>query len=179
MSTKMQIEYVAIDSIKPYEKNPRMNDKAAAEVAKSIKAYGWQQPIVVDKNNVIIAGHTRYKAAQMLKLKEVPVVKAVDLTEKQVKAYRIADNKVSDFSIWDNKLLLEELEDLGDMFTGFDLGDIMNLDILNEKDNEPLENNEYGTMYEIVFRSEDKKKIEEIKDAWEKKVNGQEQGTDS
>ena len=86
----MQVESRSIREIKPYEHNPRRNDGAVDAVAASIKEFGWQQPIVVDKDGVIIAGHTRYKAAYKLGLKEVPVVVAENLTEEQVRAYRLA-----------------------------------------------------------------------------------------
>lgn len=120
----MEIVNKKLEELKPYENNPRMNDDAVPYVAKSIKEFGFKVPIVIDKNNVIVAGHTRYKAAQQLELKEVPCVIADDLTDEQVKAYRLADNKVSDYSIWDNKSLLLELESLSeDIFTGFEDGD--------------------------------------------------------
>ena len=102
----MDIVEKRIDEIRPYENNPRFNDEAVEYVAESIKQYGWKQPIVVDVSGVIIAGHTRYKAAKLLGMDTVPVLVASDLTADQVKAYRLADNKVSDFSQWDNKLLL-------------------------------------------------------------------------
>lgn len=106
----MQIENWNINDIKPYENNPRENDEAAEYVANSIKEFGFQQPIVVDKNGIIIAGHTRWKAAQQLGLKEVPVVVADELTQNQIDAYRLADNKVSEFSGWDFDKLNLELE---------------------------------------------------------------------
>ena len=135
----MKIINKKIDEIKPYENNPRFNDDAVEQVAKSIKEFGWKQPIVVDKNNVIIVGHTRYKAAMYLGLEEVPVLVASDLTPEQVKAYRLADNKVSDFSIWNNMALLEELEDLKDVdiFTGFTESEIFG-ETLDEKDDDFL-----------------------------------------
>lgn len=105
-----QIKDVALTAIKPYENNPRKNENAVEKVAESIKAFGFQQPIVVDKDNVIIAGHTRYKAAELLGLKKVPVIKASELSEEEVKAYRLADNKVAEFSDWDFELLDAELE---------------------------------------------------------------------
>lgn len=118
----MKIIDVPIGKIHPYENNPRINENAVHYVADSIKAYGFKVPIVIDKDNVIVAGHTRYKAAVGIGMKTVPCVVADDLTPKQVKAFRIADNKVSDYSLWDNKLLLSELDGLDDMFTGFNLG---------------------------------------------------------
>lgn len=110
----MQILQKSIEDITPYEKNPRKNDSAVDAVAASIREFGWQQPIVVDKDGVIIAGHTRYKAAKKLKLKEVPVVVAENLTEEQIKAYRLADNKTGELAEWDTALLGEELAELAD-----------------------------------------------------------------
>ena len=95
-----------------YEKNPRHNDEAVEAVARSIKEFGWQQPIVVDKDMVVIVGHTRLKAAEQLGLTEVPVVVADHLTPEQVQAYRIADNKTGELAEWDYALLPMELKDL-------------------------------------------------------------------
>jgi len=106
----MRIKMLKISDLKPYEKNPRKNDEAAKYVAESIKSFGFKVPIVIDKNNVIVAGHTRYKAAKKLKLKEVPCIIADDLTDEQIKAYRLADNKVAEMSEWDFELLNEELD---------------------------------------------------------------------
>jgi site-specific DNA-methyltransferase (adenine-specific) len=119
MNNKPEIVMMAIEEIKPYEKNPRFNDNAVEYVANSIKEFGFKVPIVVDKDNVIVNGHTRYKASQKLGLKQVPVIVANDLTEKQIKAYRIADNKTSDLADWNTELLGEELKLLDD----FDLTD--------------------------------------------------------
>lgn len=109
---ELKIEYIDINSIKPYEKNPRKNDKAVEYVANSIKEFGFKVPIVIDKENVIVAGHTRYKAAIKLGLKEVPCIIANDLKEEQIKAFRLADNKVSEQAKWDMDLLDKELNDL-------------------------------------------------------------------
>lgn len=108
----MEVRNIPIEDIKPYAKNPRNNKDAVEKVAESIKEFGWKQPIVIDMNGVIIAGHTRYKAAQKLGITSVPVVCADDLTEEQVKAYRLADNKTAGFSTWDMELLELELEGL-------------------------------------------------------------------
>lgn len=105
----MEIKLVKIADIRPYDRNPRNNDGAVDAVAASIKEFGWQQPIVVDRDGVIVAGHTRYKAAQKLKCKEVPVVVAENLTDEQVKAYRLADNKSGELAEWDFAALEEEL----------------------------------------------------------------------
>ena len=111
----MNINWVILDQIHPYEKNPRQNENAVQYVANSIKEFGWKQPIVVDKDGVIIAGHTRYKAAKKLGLEKVPVSTADDLTEEQVKAYRLADNKTGEFAQWDMDLLNQELGDILDL----------------------------------------------------------------
>lgn len=113
----MDIEYLGLSDIKPYEKNPRKNDQAVDAVASSIREFGFKNPIIVDKDNVIIAGHTRLKAAEKLGLSEVPVIRAEDLTEEQVKAFRLADNKVSELADWDLALLDEELAKI----TGVDM----------------------------------------------------------
>ena len=108
----------------PYENNPRKNDGAVEAVANSIKEFGFKVPIVVDAEGVVVAGHTRLKAAEQLGLEEVPVIVADDLTDEQIKAFRIADNKTGDLAIWDNERLRIELEDLTDIdMTDFGFGD--------------------------------------------------------
>lgn len=89
----MNVQMKRLDEIRPYKNNPRKNDQAVDAVAESIREFGFRQPIVIDKNGVIIAGHTRYKAAKSLGLTEVPCEIASDLTDEQAKAYRLADNK--------------------------------------------------------------------------------------
>lgn len=108
----MQIIYKKIDEVIPYENNPRKNESAVDYVAKSIKEFGFKVPIIIDKNNIIVTGHTRLKAAKKLGLEEVPVIMADDLTEEQIKAFRLADNKVSEFAEWDDDLLKMELDDI-------------------------------------------------------------------
>jgi len=108
----MEIIYKKVNEIIPYEKNPRKNKEAVEYVANSIKEFGFKVPIVIDKNNVIVAGHTRWKASKKLGLKEVPCIIADDLTEEQVKAFRLADNKVSEYAEWDIDLLTDELDDI-------------------------------------------------------------------
>ena len=105
----MKIINLKIDVLKPYDKNPRKNKEAVKYVAESIKEFGFKQPIVIDKNNVIVCGHTRLLAAKQLGLKEVPCILADDLTEEQINAYRLVDNKTNEFAEWDNELLKEEL----------------------------------------------------------------------
>lgn len=120
----MEIVVKKIDEIKPYEKNPRKNDEAVEYVANSIKKFGFKVPIVVDKDGIIVAGHTRYKASKQLGLKEVPCIIADDLDDEQIKAYRLADNKVAEQAKWDKGLLDGELDDIFDINMeefGFDL----------------------------------------------------------
>lgn len=116
---KLKIEYIDTEKLIPYINNPRINDEAVDVVAASIKEFGFKNPIIIDKENVIIAGHTRLKAAKKLGMEEVPVIRVEDLTENQIKAFRIADNKTVEFAEWDMELLQLELEELEDMFTGF------------------------------------------------------------
>jgi len=104
--------YKKLTEIHPYEKNPRRNDEAVKYVAASIDRFGFKQPIVVDKDGIIVAGHTRFRAAKQLGLKEVPVIVADDLTDEEVKAYRLADNKVAEQAAWDFEILNEELNDI-------------------------------------------------------------------
>lgn len=122
----MTIQNMKIEDLKPYENNPRINDEAVDAVAASIKEFGFKVPIVADKNNVIVAGHTRLKAAQKLGLTEVPVIIADDLTEEQVNAFRLADNKVGELATWDFKKLEEELGHINtDMAQfGFDMKEL-------------------------------------------------------
>ena len=135
--SKLKIEYKDISELIPYINNPRINDGAVDKVASSIKNFGFKNPIIIDKDNEIIAGHTRLKAARKLGLEEVPTIKVEDLTDNQIKAFRIADNKTAEFAEWDMELLEIEMEDLGDMFTGFsddELDDIMGIDKEVEED---------------------------------------------
>ena len=108
----MEIIYKKTSELVPYENNPRNNDDAVEYVAKSIKEFGFKVPIVIDKDNVIIAGHTRLKASEQLGIKEVPCIVADDLSDEQIKAFRLADNKVSEQASWDFDLLTKELDEI-------------------------------------------------------------------
>ena len=109
----MKIENADINTIKPYENNPRkLSETAIEKVAMSLKEYGFRQPIVVDKDRVIVAGHTRFRASKKLGLKQVPVSIIDNLTEEQINAYRIADNRTAEESEWDNELLKMEIKEL-------------------------------------------------------------------
>ena len=111
----MQIISKKIEEIKEYENNPRNNDNAVEYVARSIKDFGFKIPIIVDKNNIIVAGHTRYKAAKELNLTEVPCIVADDLTDEQIKAFRLVDNKSAELAEWNLELLNIELENIHDI----------------------------------------------------------------
>ena len=124
-NAKHQIEYKRLDEIRPYDNNPRRNDEAAKAVANSIREFGFQSPIIVDRDGVIIAGHTRYKAARRLKLQTVPVIVAAELTPEQGKALRIADNSTGEVAEWDLQLLVQELTGID-----YDMADFgLNLEI--------------------------------------------------
>lgn len=117
----MEIISKSIESINPYESNPRNNERAVEKVVSSIKEFGFKVPIIIEKNGTIVAGHTRYLAAKQLELKEVPCIIADDLTPAQIKAFRIADNKTAEYSEWDFDLLTQELEELKELDFNLDL----------------------------------------------------------
>lgn len=108
----MNIKDMHVKDLKPYENNPRFNEDAVDKVAESIKQFGFKVPIIIDENRVIVTGHTRLLAAMQLKMEQVPVIIADDLSEQQIKAFRIADNRVAEFSEWDFEKLDIELEEL-------------------------------------------------------------------
>lgn len=139
----MQIIEKDIKDLKPYGNNPRINDEAVEKVAESIKEFGWKVPVVVDKNDVIVAGHTRLKAAQQLGIETVPVIVADDLTPEQVKAFRLADNKTAEFANWDMDMLAKELEEIQDIdmdLFGFDFPEAEIDEVVEDEfDEEPPE----------------------------------------
>lgn len=112
---KREIVYKTLDEIKPYERNARNNDNAVDSVVNSVKQFNFNVPITVDKNGVIVSGHTRYKAAKKLGLERVPVIVLDDLTDDEIKAYRLADNKTGELADWNTKLLDEELQSILDI----------------------------------------------------------------
>jgi len=131
-----------ITDLIPYEKNPRKNAKAIKYVANSIRLFGFKVPIVIDKNNVIVCGHTRLESAKKLGLETVPCIVADDLSDEQIKAFRLADNKVAEKSSWDNELAIAELNDILDVdMSQFDF----NIDDLIEKSISDLENERHRT----------------------------------
>lgn len=111
----MEIVYKKLNEITPYENNPRDNDKAVPYVANSIKRFGFKVPIVIDRNGVIAAGHTRYKAAKELGMDTVPCIMADDLDDDDIKAFRLADNKVSELADWNPRMLEIEMGEIPDI----------------------------------------------------------------
>ena len=139
---KIRIVYKRVDELIPYENNPRINDKAVNYVVSSIKEFGFKNPIIIDNDNVIVAGHTRLKACKVLGIKEVPCIYADDLTKEQIKAFRLADNKTAEMSSWDLRLVDLELKDLNiDMLQfGFTDMDTIDFDNLENRTGEADEN---------------------------------------
>lgn len=138
LNHSMSVVDLDINAIVPYDKNPRVNDEAAQKLCESIKAFGFRVPVLIDDNNVIIAGHTRFKAAKQLGMKSLPCIYCSGLTKEQVKAFRIADNKYGEFSSWDTDLLKDEIEFLKNMnfdmptlgFDASELDTILNIDAI-------------------------------------------------
>ncbi len=149
-----QIVNKNINDIKEYENNPRNNDKAVEYVANSIKEFGFKVPLVIDKNNVIVAGHTRYKASKILGLTEIPCIIADDLSEEQIKAFRLVDNKSAEYASWDKELLNMELSNIFDIdMELFDFNIDKNLkDIIDDDYDIQLPNNpksKTGDIYKL------------------------------
>lgn len=155
----MQIVEKCIQDIIPYENNPRNNENASIKVAESISQFGFRVPIILDKNNMIIAGHTRYKAAINLGYEKVPCVIADDLLPEQVKAFRLADNKTAEYATWNDELLLNELQELLEMNIdmsafGFDVDKMaLNIDEVQDDDFEievpQTPKAAYGDVYQL------------------------------
>lgn len=151
----MNVQDVPLDALRPYERNARFNRYAVAPVADSIKAFGFKVPIVAEPDGTIIAGHTRYRAARQLGLETVPVIYADDLTEEQARAFRLADNKVSEVATWKDDLLAFELQELSaagvDMgLFGFDLPQLNDGELLLD----PLDEEEEHRHHEAVYAGE-------------------------
>lgn len=128
----MNIKQINIDELKPYEQNPRVNDKAVLGIMNSIQEYGFLVPMVIDRDMTIVTGHTRWKAGKRLGLETVPCIVAEDLTEQQINAFRIADNRLAENSVWDEELLSSELrklkkEGMDLQKTGFSFGEVEEL----------------------------------------------------
>lgn len=169
----MEIIYKNIDELIPYENNPRLNDEAVEYVKNSIKEFGFKVPVVIDKDNVIIAGHTRIKASKELGIKDIPCIIADDLTEEQVKAFRLADNKVAEKSMWDYTKLDEELDSVLDIDMSM-FGFNINTDDV-EIERIDLSNKEFEK-YEIIITCQNEIELEEkynklMKEGYECKIS--------
>lgn len=117
------VEFIKVSELKPYENNVKKHDEKQIDlIIESIKQFGFRQNLVVDKDNVVVVGHGRLLAAEKMGLEEVPCIKADDLTDEQIKALRIADNKISEKGIWDNDALAEELKAIGESINMTELG---------------------------------------------------------
>lgn len=133
----MEVININVNELTPYENNPRNNNEAIQYVANSIKEFGFKVPLVIDKDNVVICGHTRLLAAKQLGMEEVPCTVADDLTDEQIKAFRLADNKVAEIATWDLGALVDELKDINfiDMEDfGFLGADDLRTDFFDEKE---------------------------------------------
>lgn len=128
----MKVEFIKTSEILPYYRNPRNNDSAIEAVAESIQAFGFRNPILIDQKNTIICGHTRWKSALKLNLKECPCIRSNGMTDQQIKAFRIADNRLGELAEWNYALLKDEFEEL-------DTGDFnMDLTGFNEQEIEEM-----------------------------------------
>ena len=149
---RMNIVYKKVTDLVPYENNPRNNEEAVDYVANSIKEFGFKVPVVVDKDNIVVAGHTRLKACEKLGITEVPCIVAEDLTEDQIKAFRIADNKVSEYATWDEEKLSKELSNImldmtefgDDLFTDDEEMDVK----LDDEEDNPYSQETHVPQYE-------------------------------
>lgn len=149
----MEIRNISVKDLIPYDRNTKKHDKTQINnVAESIKQYGFVQPIVIDKNNTVVIGHCRLLAAKQLKMKEVPCVCVEDLTEEQVKALRIVDNK-SNESEWDFDILPDELADLNLDDFDFDFGIDEEEEDFDENDLERDDEKDGGVLIQITFRN--------------------------
>ena len=142
----MNIIKMKVEELIPYINNPRNNENAVDKVASSISEFGFKNPIFIDKNNVVVNGHTRLLASKKLGLKEVPVIVIDDLTDTQIKAFRIADNKVAEYSKWDYDLLnieLEQLEELDFSMSDFGISTFEPIEFEIDEDIEEILEEEY------------------------------------
>lgn len=155
----MQIKMVPIADIIPYENNPRKNTDAVQYVKNSIKEFGFRIPMVLDAENVIVCGHTRFLAAQELGMTEVPCTYADDLTEEQIKAFRLADNKTAEMSAWDFEKLELELSEL----PGIDMSDFgFELDFEEKTETKEPKEATYSESIGVVIDCSDEEEAEEI-----------------
>lgn len=157
---QLNIKYKNINTLHPYKKNAKKHDKKQVEqIANSIKEFGFTQPVIIDKNNCVVAGHGRILGAKKAGLKEVPTVCLEDLTEEQIKAYRLIDNKLNE-SEWDYSLLDEELENLTE---DIDMG-LFGFDLSEEIEQEEIEKVEFEKrkLCKVIVEFENRKASEKL-----------------
>lgn len=149
----LKIIYKKLGELKDYENNPRRNDRSAELVAESIREYGFNVPVLIDKNDTIISGHTRKKAAEMLGMEKIPCIYIDNLSAEKIREFRLVDNKTSEFASWDYDKLIEELTEIENenMSKAFDFPDINNLDI-DVRDEDFLQDTE-------IVRQKEQKKV--------------------
>lgn len=158
----IEIVYKSVDELREYENNPRNNEKAVAAVAASIELAGFKVPIVIDGNGVIVAGHTRLKAAKQLGMQTVPCIVADDLTDEQIRAFRLADNKVAELAGWDFDKLEAELEQLRGLdMTAFGFADADDEDDDSQTEREDL-SSKVAAVYEVIVECSDEYEQEEV-----------------
>ena len=161
MSEELKIIYKDINDLQMYDNNPRKNSDAVQYVANSIQQFGFKNPIIIDKNNMIVCGHTRYKAARRLKMAKVPCIMADDLSDDQIRAFRLADNKVAEMATWDYDRLEQEFALLDPM--EFDIADFGFFPSYDSDDDEDDEEDGYdtsvdsgNTSYQLIIDCESK-----------------------
>lgn len=157
---QLNIKYKQIKELKPYKKNAKKHNKEQVEqIANSIKEFGFTQPVIIDKNNSVVAGHGRILGAKKAGLKQVPTVCLEELTEEQIKAYRLVDNKLNE-SEWDYSLLDEELENLEEDINM----DLFGFDLAEEIEQEKVEKVEFEKrkIYKLIVEFENKKASEKL-----------------
>jgi site-specific DNA-methyltransferase (adenine-specific) len=148
----MKVVEKSVKDLKMYENNPRNNDQAVDEVAKSIQQFGFKVPMVIDTDNVIVCGHTRYKACLQLGIKKVPCIVASDLTPEQIQAFRIAENRTNELATWDNDKLRDELKDL--ISQNFDIESLgFNIDDFYTDETEKVEEDFYEVSEDLKPRA--------------------------
>jgi len=180
MDSKLDIEYLDINSLTPYEKNSRTHSETQIEqIIKSIDTFGWTNPILIDENKLILAGHGRLRAAHEMGLKKVPCIEIKKLNDNQKKAYVLADNKLAENSGWDSDLLKMELQELKDInfdfnVIGFDAVELSTILDVHIEEESNWSDNESIIQYNIIFDNEDQQKtwfnfIKYLKIQYEKK----------
>ena len=160
----LDVKEMSLNEIIPYENNPRKNEKAIDAVAESIKQFGFKVPIIVDSENVIVAGHTRLKAAEKLGLSTVPVIQAHDLTEEQIAAFRLADNKTGELAEWDFAKLEEELESISSIdMSAFGFEEMeKEVEGLSERDDVGINGEKYQLVIDCLNEADMQEKYDAI-----------------